>query len=76
MIIKRTCGQIGQISDIAVSAGIEVNGAANTVFRCKGQFFRFSVNIVFNGILEFIVHFFAFSVHQLDAVIVKGVMAC
>ena len=76
MVFERTCGKVGQVSDITVSACIEVNRTSNFVLSCKRKFFRFSVNIIFDCVLQFIVHLFAFSVHQLDSVVIVRIMAC
>ena len=75
VIVKRPRGHVGQIADIAVPAGIEVHRAADLVLGGEGQLFRLPVDVLFQGVLQIVVHLFALAVQQLDAVVVVRVMA-
>ncbi len=68
-------GQAGEVADVAVAAGIEVHGAADLILGGPGDLGQVAVDIALDLILEVVVHLLALAVHQLDAVVIIGIMA-
>ena len=76
VLFKRARRKSGQIADIAVAPGIKVHGLADGVPRRGRQCGGSPVQICLQLRKQRVVHLFADSVHQLDAVVVKGIVAC
>ena len=76
MIVERPYGQVRQISDIAVSPGIEVHRTSDSVTGSEWNLFSFAVNVLFDFILKIVIHFLPVAVHQLDSVVIVRIVAC
>ena len=75
MLFKGPGRQAGQVADVAVTAGIEINGLADLSLSCPGKIRGIAVNECFQLRLKGVVHLLPHAVHQLDAVVIERVMA-
>ena len=74
MLFKGPGRKAGEVADIAVAAGIEVDGLADLPLRGPRQRGGLPVNEPLQLRLQRVLHFLADAIHQLDAVIIEGVM--
>ena len=74
-LVEGAGGQAGEVADVAVAAGIEVHGAADFILGGPGNLGQVAVDVALDLVLEGIVHLLALAVHQLDAVVIIGIMA-
>ena len=76
MLFKGTGRDARKIADIAVPAGIEIDGLADFVAGCPWKLCRIAVNETLQLVLQIVVHLLSFKVQKLDAVVIEGVVAC
>ena len=75
VLFKGPGGQAGEVADIAVAAGVEIDGLAYLSLGGPGEVSGITVDECFQLCLKGIVHLLAHAVHQLDAVVIKRIVA-
>ena len=76
LILKRTCSKSNEIANISVSTCRIINSTANIFFFCKRKLTDFAVYILFNLFLYLCLHLVAFSVDNLNSIVIVRIMAC
>ena len=75
VLFKGPGGQAGEVADIAVAAGVEIDGLAHLSLSGPGEVSGITVDECFQLCLKGVVHLLAHAVHQLDAVVIKRIVA-